>query len=190
MNAFWAKLLMVLGLDLVLLHVLQQASFWRAILLVAPALQTLASGFTLGSLCYVLSGKGWWGFPCRTLRARFLPKGIGAEVWLLMCLWLEPLTGSSFILEVVSRYEDFAVPTLQVCIIFMGQCMLLGYYGVALLAVELHEISYLNWVVAFVAVQMGALFNRGKDSELGLPCISGYYQMEKKMENEMETGVI
>ena len=86
-----------------------------------------------------------------------------------MCLWLEPPTGSSFILEVVSRYEDFTVPTLQVCIIFMGQCMLLGYYGVALLGVELDEISYLNWVVAFVAVQMGALFNRGKDSELGLP---------------------
>ena len=47
--------------------------------------------------------------------------------------------------------------------------MLLGYYLKALRELELQDVSYLNWLVAFVAVQMGAFFNRGKESELGLP---------------------
>lgn len=47
--------------------------------------------------------------------------------------------------------------------------MLLGYYLKALRELEVLEVSYVNWLAAFIAVQMGAFFNRGRDSELGLP---------------------
>ena len=69
-----------------------------------------------------------------------------------------------------SVYQDLSLTKVQICWIFVAQLALTVFYLNALF--KLHDISaetvsYVFWFASFFIVQMGAIFNRGQDSQLG-----------------------
>lgn len=67
-------------------------------------------------------------------------------------------------------YLDLSLPALQIGVLFGSQCCVWWFYMTSILGnFDFALVNYAFWAVAFLAMQMTMIFNRGADSALGNP---------------------
>lgn len=67
-------------------------------------------------------------------------------------------------------YLDFSLPAEQIIVLFVSQCVIWWFYMTSILGnFDFNHVNYMFWVVAYLAMQMTMIFNRGDDSVLGNP---------------------
>lgn len=67
-------------------------------------------------------------------------------------------------------YLDLSLPVLQIFVLFVAQCCVWWFYMTSILNnFDFNNVNYMFWLVAYLAMQMTMIFNRGGDSVLGNP---------------------
>merc|ERR1719163_1525147 len=69
-----------------------------------------------------------------------------------------------------TMYLDLSLPIEQVVILFIAQVCVFWFYLTSILGnFDFVHANYAFWLVAYLAMQMTMIFNRGADSALGNP---------------------
>jgi len=67
-------------------------------------------------------------------------------------------------------YLDLGLPVEQIVILFVAQCGVWWFYMTSILeSFRFDLVNYTFWLIAYLAMQMTMIFNRGADSVLGQP---------------------
>jgi hypothetical protein len=67
-------------------------------------------------------------------------------------------------------YLDLSLPPEQIIVLFVAQFCVWWFYMTSILHnFDFNHVNYMYWLVAFLAMQMTMIFNRGDDSVLGKP---------------------
>jgi hypothetical protein len=67
-------------------------------------------------------------------------------------------------------YLDLTLPPEQILVLFVAQFCVWWFYMTSIIHnFDFNHVNYMYWVVAFMAMQMTMIFNRGDDSVLGKP---------------------
>lgn len=70
----------------------------------------------------------------------------------------------------LTMYLDVSLPLEQICCAFFSQIAVFWFFMTSILGnFDFDKINYAFWFIAFTAMQMTMIFNRGEDSFLGCP---------------------
>lgn len=144
---YWERALFAFGLNIAILHQLQYATTIKKGMLVVCAVLSAQS---------LLQSVTWFKTEVDEDEKAKLQKGTPRSV-----------EGKIY---ADTLYLDLSLPVEQICVLFVAQLCIWWFYMTSILSnFRFSHVNYCFWLVAYLAMQMTMIFNRGDDSVLGNP---------------------